>query len=289
MEIQVFKTVVILFITVLFLLLAYKILMDIQSPKPSKPITKMKKPSKRATQQNRTTQKKPVPQSTASESHTIQVPEMITDIVEKIAKPSPTEASLAEKIEAIGGRVGDPIFIRIFKEEAELEVWMKAEGQYQLIQTYPICAFSGELGPKQKEGDRQSPEGFYYVTKNRLNPNSRFHLSFNLGYPNRYDRAHGRTGSFLMVHGDCVSIGCYAMTDSKIEEIYELVEQALAEGQKIIRVHAFPFRMTVENMQRHYGDKWYNFWENLQEGYDWFEEKKIPPNVTVKQKKYMFD
>ena len=289
MEIQVFKTVVILFITVLFLLLAYKILIDIQSPKPSKPITKMKKPSKRATQQNRTTQKKPVPQSTASESHTIQVPEMITDIVEKIAKPSPTEASLAEKIEAIGGRVGDPIFIRIFKEEAALEVWMKAEGQYQLIQTYPICAFSGELGPKQKEGDRQSPEGFYYVTKSRLNPNSRFHLSFNLGYPNRYDRAHGRTGSFLMVHGDCVSIGCYAMTDSKIEEIYELVEQALTYGQKIIRVHAFPFRMTVENMQRHYGDKWYHFWENLQEGYDWFEEKKIPPNVTVKQKIYIFD
>ena len=235
-------------------------------------------------------QEKPEP----SESHTVQLPEMITNRVEKITKPSPaeasqTEASLAENIEAIGGRVGDPIFIRIFKEEAELEIWMREDGQYHLIQTYPICAFSGELGPKQKEGDRQSPEGFYYVTKSRLNPNSRFHLSFNLGYPNRYDRAHGRTGSFLMVHGDCVSIGCYAMTDSKIEEIYELVEQALMQGQKIVRVHAFPFRMTIENMQRHYGDTWYHFWENLKEGYDWFEEHSMPPNVSVKQKVYIFD
>jgi len=283
-----FKTVVILFTTALFLLLAYKILVEIQSHKPTKPITKIKKPIKG------TTQEKPEPKQRPFESHTVQLPEMITNRVEKITKPSPaeasqTEASLAENIEAIGGRVGDPIFIRIFKEEAELEIWMREDGQYHLIQTYPICAFSGELGPKQKEGDRQSPEGFYYVTKSRLNPNSRFHLSFNLGYPNRYDRAHGRTGSFLMVHGDCVSIGCYAMTDSKIEEIYELVEQALMQGQKIVRVHAFPFRMTIENMQRHYGDTWYHFWENLKEGYDWFEEHSMPPNVSVKQKVYIFD
>jgi len=284
-----FKTVVILFITTLFLLLTYKIFMEIQNPKPTKPLTKIKKPTKRTTHQNRTTQEKLEPKKRLSESHAVQLQDRITNILEKVIKPSPTETSLAENIEAIEGKVGDPIFIRIFKEEAELEIWMSVKGEYYLIQTYPICAFSGELGPKQKEGDRQSPEGFYYVTKSRLNPNSRFHLSFNLGYPNRYDRAHGRTGSFLMVHGNCVSIGCYAMTDSKIEEIYELVEQALTQGQKIVRVHAFPFRMTVENMQRHYEDKWYYFWENLKEGYDWFEGYKIPPNVKVKQKIYVFD
>lgn len=286
-----FKAVVILFVTVVFLLLAYRILMEIQSPSSTEPITKTKKPIKKVTQQNRTTQKKPEPKNRPSEPRTVQLPKMITNIIEKITEPSPTEASLAENIEAIGGRVGDPVFIRIFKKEAELEVWMMPEGerQYRLIQTYPICAFSGDLGPKLREGDRQSPEGFYYVTKSRLNPNSRFHLSFNLGYPNRYDRAHGRTGSFLMVHGDCVSIGCYAMTDSKIEEIYELVEQALVRGQKIVRVHAFPFRMTEANMRHYRGHKWYHFWENLKEGYDWFEVHHVPPNVQVKQRKYLFD
>ena len=286
-----FKTVVILFITVVFLLLAYKILVEIQSPNPNKSIIITKKPIKRATQPKKATHKKKKSKQKSSKHHTVQLPKMITHVVEKNIKPSPTEASLAENIEAIGGRVGDPVFIRIFKKEAELEVWMMPKGQqqYQLIQTYPICAYSGDLGPKLREGDKQSPEGFYYVTKSRLNPNSRFHLSFNLGYPNRYDRAYGRTGSFLMVHGDCVSIGCYAMTDSKIEEIYELVDQALAEGQKIVRVHAFPFRMTEANMRRYSGHKWYHFWENLKEGYDWFGVHHMPPNVQVKQRKYLFD
>ena len=285
-----FKTVVILFITLVFLLLAYRILVEIQNPKLGEPITKTKKLIKKTAQSKKATQKKKEPKQKPSRPHTVQLPKMITGMIEKMTKPSPTEASLAENIEAIGSRVGDPVFIRIFKKEAELEVWMMPEGerQYRLIQIYPICAFSGDLGPKLREGDRQSPEGFYYVTKRRLNPNSRFHLSFNLGYPNRYDRAHGRTGSFLMVHGDCVSIGCYAMTDSKIEEIYELVEQALVQGQKIVRVHAFPFRMTEANMRYYHGHKWYHFWENLKEGYDWFEEKRIPPDVQVEHKKYIF-
>jgi len=221
--------------------------------------------------------------------------ETLTEKVQEAAKhvkkifTEKSQISLSEAIAQLGGQIGDPVYLRIFKEEAELEVWMKHGERYHLIQTYPICAYSGDLGPKLREGDRQSPEGFYYVTKSRLNPNSRFHLSFNLGYPNRYDRAHGRTGSFLMVHGDCVSIGCYAMTDEKIEEIYELVEQALEQGEKIVRVHAFPFQMTEANMQRHRGEKWYGFWENLKEGYEWFERYHHPPNVTVKQKKYWFD
>lgn len=270
-----FKVSVILFISLVFALIAYRIVKEIQSPAPSVSHTKIKK--KENTPQRRSESRKKDQKDTVSKSQ------------KRMSPPSLTRASLAENLEAIRGEIGDPVFIRIFKEEAELEIWMKEEGYFHLLQVYPICAFSGHLGPKLREGDRQSPEGFYYVSKSRLNPNSRFHLSFNLGYPNKYDRAHGRTGSFLMVHGDCVSIGCYAMTDNKIEEIYELVERALAEGQKIVRVHAFPFRMSAENMRRHHGGRWRAFWQNLKEGYDAFEKHKIPPNVGVKAKIYTFD
>ena len=184
---------------------------------------------------------------------------------------------------------GQPVFLRIFKEEGELEVWLRGAQSYALFETYPICAWSGALGPKLKEGDGQSPEGFYFVPASALNPASRFHLSFNLGFPNAYDRAHGRTGSFLMVHGDCVSIGCYAMTDAKIEEIYGLVEAALREGQPFVRVHAFPFRMTARNMARHAASSWIEFWTNLKEGYDSFERTGRPPDVTVRDLRYHFE
>jgi murein L,D-transpeptidase YafK len=150
----------------------------------------------------------------------------------------------------LGARVGAPVFLRVFKEEAELELWIDTPDGMHLFQTYPICRFSGQLGPKLREGDRQAPEGVYRVTKNSLNPNSSYHLSFNLGFPNAFDRAHGRTGSFLMIHGDCRSIGCYAMTDPGIEQIYVLVEAALRAGQPRVDVHAFPFRMTDQRMQQ---------------------------------------
>lgn len=184
---------------------------------------------------------------------------------------------------------GSPIFIRIMKEEMELELWVKEKKKFQLFATYRIAARSGKLGPKQKEGDRQSPEGFYYVLPSRMNPYSSYHLSFNLGYPNTYDRAYGRTGSALMVHGSDVSIGCYAMTDEKIEEIYTLADAALRNGQRFFRVHCFPFRMTKQNMKRHRKSKWFGFWINLKQGYDFFENTKIPPNATVKNKKYVFE
>ena len=186
--------------------------------------------------------------------------------------------------------LGAPLFIRIFKQEAELEIWLEGTGgQFQHYKTFPICTFSGKLGPKQKEGDWQSPEGFYFVNAGRLNPWSRFHLSFNLGYPNAFDRFYGRTGSALMVHGDCVSIGCYAMTDEGIEEIYTLVHTALQNGQPFIRVHAFPFRMTQENMQKKSSSQWYRFWQNLKQGYDWFERQGRPPNVEHDNGRYLFD
>ncbi|MCB1214543.1 MAG: murein L,D-transpeptidase [Deltaproteobacteria bacterium] len=190
-----------------------------------------------------------------------------------------------------GLTLGSPIFIRIFKEEKELELWVKDDQSFKLFKTYPICTYGlGTLGPKTKKGDGQAPEGFYFVGPQQLNPNSQFHLSFNLGYPNAYDRAYVRTGSALMVHGNCVSIGCYAMTDEKIEEIYTISQAALKKGQDFFRVHIFPFKMTQENLKRHQASPWYNFWTNLKEGYDFFEkDKKSPPEVKVKNKKYVFE
>ncbi|MDB4525899.1 serine hydrolase [Akkermansiaceae bacterium] len=187
-------------------------------------------------------------------------------------------------------KMGSPVFIRAFKEERELELWMqeKDSDKFVHLRTYPIVAASGNLGPKQAEGDYQVPEGFYYVPPRMMNPNSRFHLAFNIGYPNEFDRSHGRTGSFIMVHGSNISIGCLAMTDEKIEEIYTLCNAAHRGGQKFFRVHIFPFHMTAERMTEAAENEWLPFWVNLEKGYRWFEEKKTLPNVTVVEKEYRF-
>ena len=200
-----------------------------------------------------------------------------------------TTPRIEAELQPLGLTPGSPIFIRVFKWSRELELWVEAGERFGLFKTYEICTFSGDLGPKLRTGDKQSPEGFYFVNAGRMNPSSRFHLSFNLGYPNSYDRSLGRTGSALMVHGNCVSVGCYAMTDRGIEEIYTLAEAALRNGQDFFRVHVFPFRMTPENMHRHQGSRWAQFWENLKEGYDWFERTGRPPNVEVVNKRYVFD
>jgi len=185
---------------------------------------------------------------------------------------------------------GSPIFIRIFKESMELEVWVKSGNKFILFKTYEICTYgSGSLGPKTKRGDGQAPEGFYFVTPQRLNPVSDFHLSFNLGYPNKYDRIHKRTGGNLMVHGSCVSIGCYAMTNAGIEEIYAIADAAFRNGQSFFRVHIFPFKMNKSNIEKQKESKWIEFWNNLKEGYDFFEKNKIPPNVEVVNRKYIFE
>lgn len=208
----------------------------------------------------------------------------VRDAAQNISAPL-TEV-LAEKKASLGA----PVFIRAFKEERELEIWLQEDGKetFTLLRTYPIAAASGNLGPKQAEGDQQVPEGFYHVPPRMMNPRSRFHLAFNIGYPNEFDQAHDRTGSFIMVHGSDVSIGCLAMTDEKIEEIYTLCDTAHKYGQKFFRVHIFPFRMNEENMAAHAESRWINFWENLREGYLHFEENKTPPNVTVQGKRYVF-
>ncbi|HZV21347.1 MAG TPA: L,D-transpeptidase family protein [Hyphomicrobiales bacterium] len=197
--------------------------------------------------------------------------------------PAAAQAQLTAK----GMRPDAPILIRIFKEESELEVWKLKDGRFQHFKTYPICAWSGGLGPKVQQGDRQAPEGFYTISRNQLNPHSLYYLSMNIGFPNAYDRANGHTGSALMIHGDCKSAGCYAMTDAYIEEIYILAREAFDAGQTRIHVHAFPFRMTPENMQRHKDTPWDSFWARLKEGYDSFQQSGRPPIVKVCSKQYL--
>ena len=113
------------------------------------------------------------------------------------------------------------MLIRTYKKEAEFEIWkMKADGRYVLFKTFPMCRWSGQLGPKMAEGDRQVPEGFYKITPGQMNPVSQYYLSFNVGYPNAYDRAHGASGGSIFVHGACSSAGCFSMTDEQIDQIY---------------------------------------------------------------------
>lgn len=195
------------------------------------------------------------------------------------------ESQLKEK----GLAYGAPVFVRIFKESKELEVWVKKGRSFHLFKTYPVCTYGlGGLGPKTKEGDWKAPEGFYSITPERMNPQSKYHLALNIGYPNAYDRAHGRTGSAIMIHGDCVSIGCFAMTDPAIEEIYALVDGAFRNGQGSIMVHIFPFRMTGEKLKKINKREWKEFWGDLRQGYDPFEERRVPPEVSVENKRYVF-
>jgi murein L,D-transpeptidase YafK len=183
-----------------------------------------------------------------------------------------------------------PILVRLFKQEAELEVWKQARsGRFALLKTYPICRWSGDLGPKVREGDRQAPEGFYSITPAQMNPQSAYYLSFNTGYPNAYDRALGRSGSQLMVHGDCSSRGCYAMTDEQIAEIYSLGRESFFGGQHAFQFQAYPFKMTPANMAKHRNNPNMPFWKMIKEGYDDFEVTRQEPKVDFCEKRYVFN
>jgi murein L,D-transpeptidase YafK len=182
------------------------------------------------------------------------------------------------------------ILVRLFKEESELEVWKEdKDGRFALLKTYPICRWSGELGPKIKMGDRQAPEGFYTITPGLMNPNSNYYLAINTGFPNAFDRANERTGNFLMIHGDCSSAGCYAMTDEQIQEIYALARESFFGGQRAFQIQAFPFKMTPLNMAKHRNSPHMAFWRMIKQGYDHFEVTRQEPKVDVCEKRYVFD
>ncbi|OQX06656.1 MAG: hypothetical protein BWK76_25865 [Desulfobulbaceae bacterium A2] len=193
---------------------------------------------------------------------------------------------LSQEVEAAGLRVGAPIFLRIFKLPGVLELWLEHQGRYRLFRSYPICAASGYLGPKLREGDWQSPEGLYSVGQAQMNPTSAYHLSFDLGFPNEYDLAHLRSGSALMVHGNCASVGCYAMTDSRIEEIYLLAQAALNAGQERFAVHIFPFPLSDDNLRCYGVSPWAPFWRGLKPAYEHFAATSTVPAAIVTDSQY---
>ena len=212
----------------------------------------------------------------------------LSTVKNKVEQPLPSHiiADMAAK----GMDRNSPIMIRIFKEEGLMEIWKaKTDNRFDKISEYHICAWSGRLGPKVKEGDRQAPEGFYTLTPANLNPNSKYYLAINTGFPNKYDVANGRSGANLMIHGACSSSGCYSMTDQEVLEIYAFARDAFKGGEKSIQLQAFPFRMTAENMVRHRMSPNYDFWKMLKVGYDNFEVTKRPPDVEVCEKKYVFN
>jgi len=206
----------------------------------------------------------------------------------RAAAPIPPEtlALMAAK----GTSQSAPVLIRAYKKEAELEIWkMKPDGRYALLKTYPMCRWSGQLGPKTREGDRQVPEGFYSITPAQMNPKSAYYLSFNVGYPNAYDRAWGRGGGSIMVHGICSSAGCFSMTDPQIGEIYAIAREGFAGGQRAIQMQSYPFRMTAENLAKYRLDPNIGFWKQLKEGADNFEVTQQDVSVGVCSRRYVFN
>ncbi len=202
----------------------------------------------------------------------------------------PMKQSLISALNAIGSTPAAPMMIRVFKQSNEFEVWKQtSSGQFKLLKTYAICAWSGTLGPKITEGDRQAPEGFYTITPGLMNPNSNYYLAFNTGFPNKFDKSWGRTGANLMVHGDCSSAGCYSMTDESVNEIFMLARETFAGGNTTIQMQIFPFRMTPKNLAAVHDNPNMPFWMDIKEGYDRFELSHTPPKWDVCNKTYVFD
>lgn len=189
------------------------------------------------------------------------------------------------------------VFFRVFKRDQVLEVWARnrGTGSFRLLKTYPVCKLSGQMGPKRRQGDGQIPEGFYEI--DLLNPQSNYHLSMRVDYPNAVDRARegGRAplGGDIYIHGGCATIGCVPVTDRWIEEIYLIALGARDAGQATIPVHLFPTRLDDAGMRwlaRTYGTAFvdYPFWQNLREGYQLFETSRLVPGVAYDGARYTF-
>ncbi len=236
--------------------------------------------------------------SASAEAITVEIDDVAPDRVERQrafaegALPlagTPDLGQLVDRLAAKGLKAGAAMFIRIFKSESELEVWMQKGTQFVLFATYPICHWAGTIGPKLREGDKQNPEGFYSIGPRQLHRIGRWPRSLNIGFPNTFDRAHGRTGSYILVHGGCSSVGCFAMTNGVMAEIFALTEQSLRAGQARVDMHVFPFRMTEANLATQAQSPWLDFWRNLKEGYDAFEQTRLPPRVGICDRRYVLE
>lgn len=199
---------------------------------------------------------------------------------------TPDVKLFTERLAEAGVASGAPVLMRIFKETSELEIWIEKGDRFHLFATYPICHWSGTLGPKQREGDKQTPEGFYTIANRQLHHVGRWPRSINLGFPNAFDRAHDRDGSYILMHGGCSSVGCVAMTNPVIGEVYGLVKAAIQGGQRHVPVHVFPFRLTDEALAAHSESPWHDFWTTLQAGYKSFERTGRPPRISVCERQY---
>jgi murein L,D-transpeptidase YafK len=203
---------------------------------------------------------------------------------------APLSPQMLALMQAKGTSPDSPVLFRTYKKEAEFQVWkMRSDGRYALLRIYPMCRWSGQLGPKKKQGDRQVPEGFYAIYPSQMNPHSNYYLSFNVGYPNLYDRVHGYSGDSIMVHGICSSAGCFSMTNSEIGEIYTIARLAFAAGQPEIQMQSMPFHMTAENLAKYRLDPNIDFWRELKNGADNFEVTKREVAVGVCNMHYMFN
>jgi murein L,D-transpeptidase YafK len=195
---------------------------------------------------------------------------------------------LQKELKVKGFKTYNSLYIRIIKDISMLEVWVKSGKKYELFKSYDICTYSGGLGTKTRNGDGKSPEGFYTIEPKQLNPVSNYYLAINVGYPNKVEQLKGYTGNAIMVHGHCASIGCYAMTDARIEEIYTLVYEAFAAGQQKINLDIFPFRMEQARFKAYAAYKQDAFWRTLKPGYDLFEKRQVPVEYHIKGKDYAF-
>jgi murein L,D-transpeptidase YafK len=238
-----------------------------------------------------------VASSTAAHAVTIELKDVASDRLERQRDAAegnlplagtPDLAQLNERLAEKGLKAGSPVLLRAFKSESEFEVWVRKDDAFVLFATYPVCHWSGTLGPKLREGDKQTPEGFYTVTRAQMRHVGRWPRSLNLGFPNVFDKVQARNGSHILVHGGCSSVGCFAMTNSVIEEIYGPTEQAVAGGQTFVPVHVFPFRLTDANLATQKDSPWYSFWSNLKEGHDFVERTKRAPRVSVCEGRYKF-
>ena len=216
--------------------------------------------------------------------------QMATDSADRVAA---ARDSIGEKLEKavrdFGVKPNSEIFLRAFKREKRLELWMKKDSIFQLFRAYPICYVPGKLGPKRKQGDSQVPEGVYFI--DAFNPKSNFHLSMRVNYPNESDLHFSdkeKPGGEIYIHGDCVSVGCIPIENANIEEVYLLALDAMTGKQERIPVHIFPCRLDDMNLQNLIDDNFFNtenrrFWENLQPVYKFFEQKRIVPKVEVNE------
>ncbi len=196
-------------------------------------------------------------------------------------------SGLAEAFSRKHLKLGSPVLIRIYKQSSELELWVLRGPRFVLLNVYPICRWSGRLGPKLQAGDRQSPEGVYTITAAGLIVNDRWHRAMNINYPNRYDRVNSRTGSGILIHGRCRSIGCFALSDANVEEVYEAVRSALAAGQRQVQVVALPLRFRNKSVEA--PPDLPGFWQDLSREEALFHRDRVPAPAWLCGGRYVFE